>query len=143
MLVRYWIGVVSGDHVDYGIANGLCAFSKGARSAIEKLSDGDRFAFYSPKTGFMEGTPIQAFAALGTVIDATPSENIWAGHLIWTAKAAYAEVAPAPVRPLLEPLSFVTNPAKWGMAFRRGQFEISHADFELIETAMKAGQKHE
>lgn len=139
MTVRYWIGVVSGDHVEFGVENGLCAFSKGAKSAVAKLSDGDRFAFYSPKTGFMEGEPIQAFTALGTVIDATPVENNWAGHQIWTAKAAYAKATPAPVRPLLEPLSFVTNPVKWGMAFRRGQFEITQADFNLIEAAMKAG----
>ena len=138
MSVRYWIGVVSGDHVDFAVNNGLCAFSKGAKSAIEKLSDGDRIAFYSPKTGFMEGEPIQAFTALGTVIDATPLETNWDGHQIWTGKAAYAKTTPVPVRPLLEPLAFVTNPAKWGMAFRRGKFEITKADFDLIETAMKS-----
>jgi len=137
MSVRYWIGVVSGDHVDFAVKNGLCAFSKGAKSAIEKLSDGDRIAFYSPKTGFVEGDPIQAFTALGTVIDATPLETAWDGHQIWTGRAAYAKTTPAPVRPLLEPLAFVTNPAKWGMAFRRGQFEIQQSDFALIETAMK------
>ena len=136
MSVRYWIGVVSGDHVAFGVENGLCAFSKGAESAIRKLSDGDRFAYYSPKTEFMAGDPVQKFTALGTIVDATPTLNNWAGHKIWTAKAVYAAFTPADVRPLLEPLAFVTNPAKWGMAFRRGQFEITEADFRLIEAAM-------
>jgi len=138
MSVRYWVGVVAGDHVDFAKMHCLCAFSKGTRAAIEKLSEGDRFVFYSPKSGFMEGDPIQCFTALGTVIDATPFETDWAGHQIWAGRAAYADMAWVSVRPLLEPLSFVTNPAKWGMAFRRGQFEISEDDFDLIETAMKS-----
>lgn len=138
MSPRYWIGVVAGDHADHAIEQGICAFSKGTKSALAKLSEGDRFAFYSPKTGFMEGTPVQAFTALGTVIDRTPFEHDWAGHQIWVCRAAYADAHPAPVRPLLEPLRFVTNVAKWGMAFRRGMFEITEPDFTLIETAMKA-----
>jgi len=138
MSVRYWIGVVAGDHVKYAVKTGICAFSKGTKTALSKLSEGDRFTFYSPKTGFMEGNPIQSFTALGTVIDPTPFEVTWDGHDIWAAKAAYAKITPAPVRPLLEPLKFVTNPSKWGMAFRRGQFEITEEDFQLIETALKS-----
>ncbi len=138
MTVRYWVGVVSLDHVDYATETGVCAFSKGIKPAITKLSEGDRFVFYSPKTGFMSGDPVQCFTALGTVIDPTPVEIDWDGHTIWTARAAYAKITQTPVRPLLESLRFVTNPAKWGMAFRRGQFEITEQDFTLIETAMKS-----
>ncbi len=138
MTIRYWIGVVAADHVKFATEAGICAFSKGKRQGLAKLSEGDRFAYYSPKTGFMSGDPVQCFTALGTVIDPTPFETTWDGHEIWAARAAYAAVTPAPVRPLLEPLSFVTNPAKWGMAFRRGQFEINEADFDLFEAAMKA-----
>ena len=139
MTVRYWIGVVAGDHVDYATKTGICAFSKGTKAALAKLSEGDRFAYYSPKSGFMEGDVIQCFTALGTVIDPTPIEVSWDGQDIWAAKAAYAKITPVPVRPLLTSLKFVTNPAKWGMAFRRGQFEITEADFHTIETALKSG----
>jgi hypothetical protein len=41
----------------------------------------------------------------------------------------------------LEHLKFVVNPAKWGMAFRRGQFEISEVDFNLIETTARTIKK--
>lgn len=130
--------MVSLDHVEYAVENGVCAFSKGQKAAIVKLSEGDRFAFYSPKTGFMSGDAVQCFTGLGTVIDSTPVERRWQDVDIWTAQAAYAKITQTPVRPMLEKLSFVTNPAKWGMAFRRGQFEINEADFTLIETTMKA-----
>ncbi len=139
MTLRYWVGVVGLGHVDFGVKTGICAFSHGKRAAIEKLSEGDRFVYYSPRTAYRDGDPVQKFVALGTVIDATPIEVNWNGYDLWAAKAAYAAVTPAPVRPLLGPLRFVTNPAKWGMAFRRGQFEITESDFGLIETALKSG----
>lgn len=140
MPVRYWIGVVGLDHAEYAVKTGICAFSKGSKAAIEKLSEGDRFAYYSPKTGFMSGAAVQQFSALGTIIDPTPAEHNWDGHDIFVAKAAYAKITAASVRPMLEALSFVTNPTKWGMAFRRGQFEISEQDFTLIEDALKSEQ---
>ena len=139
MSVRFWVGVVAADHVGHAVETGICAFSKGTKSALVKLGEGDRFAYYSPKTGFMTGDAVHCFTALGTVIDPTPFQTIWDGHEIWAARAAYAAITPAPVRPLLDHLSFVTNKEKWGMAFRRGQFEINAADFARIETAMKAG----
>ena len=137
MTVRYWIGVVASDHARHAIDKGICAFAKGTRSAIAKLSEGDRFAYYSPKTGFMSGDPVQAFTALGTVIDTTPFEHDWDGHQIWVCRAAYAALPHTSVRPLLPSLAFVTNKDKWGMAFRRGMFEIGEADFDRIEAAMK------
>lgn len=136
MAVRYWIGVVGLAHARLGEQEGFCAFSHGKKSPIEKLSDGDRFAYYAPKTGFPTGDPVQKFVALGTVIDSTPFQTCWEGHDLWAARAAYAAVTPADVRPLLGPLTFVRNPARWGMAFRRSFFEIFEADFTLIETAM-------
>jgi predicted RNA-binding protein len=138
MSVRYWIGVVAADHVDAAVQSGICAFSHGKKASLAKLSEGDRFAYYSPKTGYMSGDAVQCFTALGTIIDPTPIAFTWDGNEIWAAKAAYAKVKQTSVRPLLEKLKFVSNPARWGMAFRRGQFEISEVDFDLIENAMKA-----
>ena len=77
MAVRYWIGVVGLAHARLGEQEGFCAFSHGKKSPIEKLSDGDRFAYYAPKTGFPTGDPVQKFVALGTVIDSTPFQTSW------------------------------------------------------------------
>lgn len=43
---------------------------------------------------------------------------------------------PAPIRPLLESLSFIRSPERWGMTFRPGHLEISEADFQRIAAAM-------
>ncbi len=48
---NYWIGVISADHVKVAVTEGVCAFSHGKETAVEKLSAGDRFIYYSPKTG--------------------------------------------------------------------------------------------
>ena len=138
MSPRYWVGVIAADHARHAVEAAICAFSHGLPSSLTKLSEGDRIVYYSPKTGYMQGDTVQCFTALGTVIDTTPFEHDWDGHRIWVCKAAYANVANTPVRPLLGALKFVSNPAKWGMAFRRGQFEITEPDFTLIEAAMKA-----
>lgn len=44
----------------------------------------------------------------------------------------------APIRPLIESLSFIQNKQKWGFPFMRGLFEIEQKDFERITEAMKA-----
>lgn len=141
MSPRFWIGVIAADHADHAIQSGICAFSHGKAASLGKLSEGDRIAYYSPKTGFRDGDTVQCFTALGTVIDATPFEHDWAGHRIWVCRASYADLPHTPIRPLLDQLKFIANPAKWGMAFRRGQFEITEADFTTIHTAMKATPK--
>lgn len=43
----------------------------------------------------------------------------------------------APIRPLIDRLSFIRNKERWGQAFRSGHFEIHREDFELIASAMK------
>ena len=42
----------------------------------------------------------------------------------------------APIRPLVERLSFIRNKHSWGYVFRFGQIEILAADFQVIATAM-------
>ena len=43
------------------------------------------------------------------------------------------------VRPLVDRLSFIPDPRRWGFPFRRGLFEVPAADFRVIEEAMRAG----
>ncbi len=136
---RCWVGVVSADHVAIAVRSGLCAFSHGARQAVSRLSPGDRFAFYSPRSALEDGEPVQAFTALGTVTGAV-EERDWAmGLTAFVRPARYeAGLRPAPVRPLLAGLGFVRDPGNWGMAFRRGLFGVTAGDLALIETAMRA-----
>ncbi len=42
----------------------------------------------------------------------------------------------APVRPLLDRLSFTQGRTGWGYAFRRGSFAVTAEDFAIIAEAM-------
>lgn len=132
--MKYWIGVVAADHAKVAVREGVCAFSHGKRGPVEKLGVGDRFVYYSPKTGINEGDTVQAFTAIGEVTGETAFEKQWAGtdFTAWVREARFTPIDPIPVKPMLEDLSFVTNPRYWGMAFRRGQFEISEDDYLRI-----------
>jgi hypothetical protein len=133
--MRYWVGVVAADHATKAVAEGICAFSHGKKPPVAKLSVGDRFVYYSPKTGISEGETVQAFTAIGTVTGDAPYEKKWAqtAFTAWVRDAKYQRFDPVPIKPLLVHLSFIPNPRYWGMAFRRGQFEIAAQDFALIE----------
>ena len=137
MARRYWIGVGAAEHVAHAVAAGFCAFAHGRESAVRKLSLGDRLVYYAPRTKLEGGEPVQRFVALGEVTGAAP----YLEDGFWRRAAAYEDLGEAEVRPLLDRLSFVRRKDKWGMAFRRGQFEAPEADFALIRQAMAAGPK--
>ena len=42
----------------------------------------------------------------------------------------------APIKPLIQNLSFIKNKTKWGAAFRFGHLKIQTEDFKLIAEAM-------
>lgn len=132
---KYWIGVVGAKHAAFGMNRGFCAFSHGQEKAVSRLSPGDRFTYYSPREGYREGDVVQAFVALGTVLEGVPFEVDFNGSPGWVRPARTDIFARVPVRPLLESLGFVSNPTHWGMAFRRSLFEISAPDFALIDAA--------
>lgn len=139
MASRYWIGVIAGEHAAFAAREGICAFSFGKETAVSKLATGDRFAFYSPKTGVNEGSPLQSITAIGTVTGAEPYERNWAGteSKAWVRVADFDDIRITPVKPLIEHLTFVSNPRYWGMAFRRSLFEVSAEDFAILEAATK------
>jgi len=41
------------------------------------------------------------------------------------------------IKPLLDKLSFISDPTRWEFIFRRGFFEINEQDFCLIAQGMK------
>ncbi len=132
-MTKYWIGVVGAIHAQTGKDRGFCAFSHGKLQAVSRLSPGDRFAYYSPREGYKEGAVVQAFVALGTVEDGDSFEVDFNGSPGWVRPARTDIFARTAVKPLLDELSFVSNPKYWGMAFRRSLFEISAEDFAVIE----------
>ncbi len=66
---RYWVNTVSRDHVQTAVAGGFTQADHGKNTRLKRLSKGDLLVFYSPKTQFKDGEPLQAFTALGEVTD--------------------------------------------------------------------------
>jgi hypothetical protein len=139
---RYWIGVASRDHVMRGVAGGFCQLSHGKSAPVKRLSPGDWIGYYSPRTGMGEGEPVQAFTAIGQVKPGEPYEGEMPGGFHPTRRdVAYLKAREAPIRPLLDELSFTKRQPSWGYAFRRGSFEVSEADFLKIAAAMNVAGK--
>ncbi len=136
---RYFVNTVSRDHLQRGIVGGFTQANHGRPTGLKLLKRGDLIVFYSPKTAFEGGEPLQAFTALGRVADDAPYRaEMSPSFRPWRRKLEFLPSEEAPIRPLIEELNFLTDKAHWGMLFRRGLFEIPERDFEVIAKAMTA-----
>lgn len=134
---KFYIGVAHRKQALAAQSAGFIALSHGKKSAVAKLNAGDRVIYYAPKTDF-DADPVQALVAHATITGAEIYERNMPGTDFhpWVIDAEFATVAEVPIHPLLESLSFVKYIRYWGMAFRRSQFEIQKADYQILATAM-------
>lgn len=134
---RYWIGVVSKDHVDLGMAGGFTQLNHGKATPLERMRAGDGFAFYSPRITHPKGEPLQAFTAIGRIRTGTVYQvGIDGDFRPFRLDVDYLPAQPAPIKPLIAPLSFVHSKKHWGAVFRFGIVRVPEADFALIANAM-------
>ena len=68
----------------------------------------------------------------GTVYQATVSDTFQP----FRVDVDFLPSHPAPIKPLIEQLSFIRNKTHWGAAFRFGTVRVPEADFALIAAAM-------
>jgi EVE domain len=137
MPTRYWIGVASREHVMKGVAGGFCQLGHGKSAPVKRLAPGDWIAYYSPRTRIDGGEPVQAFTAIGRIKAGEPYEaDMGGGFHPVRRDVDYRKAAEAPIRPLLDRLSFTSGQRSWGYAFRRGSFTISVEDFRTVAEAM-------
>jgi hypothetical protein len=135
--MKYWVGVVSLEHIKIGVEGGFCQFNHGKRAPLDRMASGDFFVIYSPKEAMREGEPIQAFTAIGEVLPNHVYQVDYRGFKPFRRDARYFASSHVPIRPLLEKLMFTKGrETSWGQVLRRGFFGISEEDFELIATSM-------
>jgi hypothetical protein len=73
--------------------------------------------FYSPRERMGEGPALQSFTALGRILDDAPFEATQSECFRpFRRKVQYFKSWQAPIRPLLNELSFTQRRAQWGMA---------------------------
>lgn len=134
-----WINTVSRDHVERAVRGRFTQANHGKPHMLRKMARGDWIVFYSPKTGYPEGEPLQAFTAIGQVADDAPYQDEASPEGPWRRNVDFLECAETPIRPLLEDLGFIENKSRWGYKFRFGVFKIDDDDLEMIRSAMTGG----
>ncbi len=137
---RYWIGVASRDHAKTGEFGGFCQLGHGRPELVERLAPGDWIAYYAPRERLRDGDPVQAFVTIGRIREGSAYRAQQSANFHPVRRdVAYFPCLEAPIRPLIDRLSFITDRTHWGMPFRRGAFEIPQDDFLLIADAMGMG----
>ena len=132
----YWIGVVSKDHVDVGVGGGFTQVNHGKAGPLERMRAGDGFVFYSPRTRHPDGESLQAFTAIGRIRDGRVYQASMGDFQPFRLDVDFFPSQVAPVRPLIDGLSFIRGKKHWGAAFRFGVLRVPEIDFALIAAAM-------
>ena len=140
-MAKCWVNTVSRDHVRGGVEGGFTQAGHGESSGLKRLRTGDWLVFYSPKTSLPRR---RAAAGRSPRWVVSPTRTcikveMASGFVPWRRNVEFVECAEAPIRPLIDELTFIRDKQRWGYVFRRGLFEIPCEDLELIKRAMAAG----
>ena len=135
---RYWINTVSLDHVEAAAEGGFTQADHGARTRLRRPRPGDEMIFYSPRTSLHGGKPVRQFTACATITGDEPYQAVVSEEFRpWRLEARFRPCRRVQAKPLVEHSSFVTDPTRWGLPFRRGLFTIPREDFSTISSAME------
>ena len=135
--MTYWINTVSRGHVQRGVAGGFTQANHGKPHMLRRMKRDDWIVYYSPKTDYPKGDPLQAFTALGRVVDDEVYQDDFDPEFRpWRRRVEFLTCTETPIRPLLDDLDFIIDKARWGYRFRTGVFKIDEHDFGVIRTAM-------
>ncbi|WP_457226309.1 EVE domain-containing protein [Nocardia gipuzkoensis] len=136
---RYWLAVVSREHVRRGVELGIAQAGHGKRTAVERMRPGDGLVYYSPREGMRAGAPVRSFTAIGTIDDRpawTAAAQDGGCFRPWRRSISYrAGVRETSIDALRDELEFTSVP-NWGMVLRRGLIELSAHDYALIARTM-------
>ncbi len=135
---NYWIGVVSRLHVQIGVKGGFIQLNHGKKAPLQRLKTGDMVAMYSPRESYPDGPILQAFTAIGTI----KSGEVYQVEMSpefkpYRVDVEFSSCKDAPIKSLIEQLSFIRSKTHWGGAFRFGYVRVPEADFALIADVMK------
>lgn len=131
-----WINTVSRDHVELGVRGRFTQANHGKPTMLRRMARGDWVVFYSPRTVYPDGAPLQAFTAIGQIADDEPYLDASPEAERWRRNVDFLDCTQTPIRPLIEHLDFIEDKSRWGYKFRFGLFKIGDADLEVIRSAM-------
>jgi hypothetical protein len=135
--MRYWVGVASKEHVMRGVQGGFAQVCHGKAGPLKQMKMDDWIIYYSPTLRFGEKEPCRAFTAIGRIKGKEPYQYRMSDDFIpYRRDVDFLAAVEAPIVPLIEKLTFISDKSKWGFPFRRGCFFISQQDFHIIAFQM-------
>jgi hypothetical protein len=139
MKTNYWINTITLDHVLAGKTGNFTQANHGNPRNLNKLRRGDYMVFYSPREEFESSKAVQSFTAVGRVSD---DESYQVEQDVdfhpYRRRMNFLKCNYAPIRPIINNLSFIKDKVHWGLVFRQGMFQISETDFAIIAQNMEA-----
>ncbi|MDB5137222.1 MAG: hypothetical protein JWP37_3825 [Mucilaginibacter sp.] len=131
---KYWITVVSKDHLQRSVEGGFMQANHGKSAPLKKIKKGDWIVFYSPKLTMNGDEKLQAFTAIGQASDQQVYQYKMSDDFIpYRRNMEFYECTETPIIPLVNDLDFIQNKSSWGYPFRFGFFEIGAHDFKLLK----------
>lgn len=112
--MRYWIVVVSKDHISRGIAGGFIQANHGKQVPLKRLTTNDWVICYSPKLRFDANEPCQAFTAIGQVLDDEINQHKMSYNFTpYRRNINYYTCKEVAIAPLIMQLEFIKNKNSW------------------------------
>ena len=135
---KYWLGVVSKEHVMRGVSGGFAQVCHGKKGPLSKMKTGDWLIYYSPKQSFGGNQPCRSFTAIGKIKTGNVYQVEMAPKFIpFRLDVAFLACTEVPVSKLMDELELTSDKRGWGMKLRRGLVELSEHDFTIIAQAME------
>lgn len=134
--MKYWLGVVSEEHVKKGVAEGFAQVCHGKRTPLARLRKNDWLIYYSPKKS-MNGTEVcKSFTAIGEAKDDVIFQFEMTKEFKPFRRAIkYHNCTPIPIDSVKSELS-LTKDRNWGYRLRLGLIELSESDFRVLKRAL-------
>lgn len=137
MEAKYWIAVVSKDHVLKGVEGGFAQAGHGKSAPLKRMKQGDWLIYYSPKMSLNSTEKCQCFTAIGEVKDDRIYQAKMSEDFIPNRRdVEYRKCKEVSILPLIDKLVFIEDKKHWGYKFRFGILEITRGDFETILALM-------
>lgn len=141
--VKYWVGVVSRQHVLRGVSGGFAQVCHGKPGPLRAMHEGDWLAYYSPKEEMGGSISCKRFTAIGRIKPGEPYMfDMGGGFMPFRRNVDFLPAEEADIRPLIPDLSFIADKHSWGYVFRRGCFSVAQDDFRTIASAMGVDITH-
>jgi hypothetical protein len=135
-----WIAVACAAHARRGCAQpgqGYMQVCHGKYAPLQRVTPGDRVAYYSPTVTMGGKDKLQCFVSMGIVQAGAPyAVDMGGGFVPHRRDVAFVPANEASILPLLDHLELVEDRSRWGYKFRFGLFKVSDHDMALIAAAM-------